>query len=71
MNEDLLPFSITTARKLLGKAARNLSDKDILKQMEVAQMLKDVFFVSQMYQKVEFKKGGENENNGIRQNSIS
>lgn len=58
MNEDQLPFSITTARKLLGKASWGLSDEEVQQQIEVAQMLRDIFFNAQIYQNIQFQKGG-------------
>ena len=59
MNEDRLPISITTARKLLGKASWNLTDEEIKKQIEIAQMLRDIFFNSHIYQDIQFQKGGK------------
>lgn len=60
MNDDhQLPFSITTAKKLLGKSARDFSDKEIEQQILLAEMLKDIFFTSHIYQKVEVRKGGK------------
>ena len=59
MNEDQLSLSIATARKLLGKASWGLSDEDIQQQVEVAQMLRDIFFNAHIYQNAQFQKGGE------------
>lgn len=57
-NVHQMPFSVTTARKLLGKSARNFSDKEIEQQILLAELLKDIFFASHISQKVEAQKGG-------------
>lgn len=63
MNEDQLPFSITTARKLLGKASWNLTDEEITAQIELASMLKDIFFVTKAFELSNKVKGNEYEKN--------